>query len=75
MRNQSDQCQKADHDGPWPKPDGYILLAWQKSLFWGGVIVYAAMCMFGGGLPVEALFIGPAMMLAGVIMMSKTRQL
>jgi hypothetical protein len=50
-----------------------ILRTWPKCLVMGGAVLYAAGCLNIERLPVEALFVGPGMMLAGIGMMAAKR--
>jgi hypothetical protein len=44
---------------------------WPRTLVASGLILFALACMAGERLPVESLFVGPGMMLAGVIMIAR----
>ena len=47
---------------------------WPRTLVASGLILFALACMAGESLPVESIFVGPGMMLAGVIMIARDRR-
>jgi hypothetical protein len=47
---------------------------WPRILVASGLILFALACMAGESLPVESVFVGPGIMLAGVIMIARNRR-
>ena len=47
---------------------------WPRILVASGLFLFALACVAGESLPVESLFVGPGMMLAGVIMIARQRR-
>jgi hypothetical protein len=41
---------------------------WPVVLMWGGMLLFWVACLYSEWLPVETLFIGPAMAAAGIVM-------
>ncbi len=46
---------------------------WPSILIVGGLVLYAAACIGGDALPFEAVFVGPVVMLSGLILRAKRR--
>jgi len=42
-----------------------------ESLIWTGMALFALACIGGEELPIEAVFVGPALMLIGVILIER----
>jgi hypothetical protein len=46
----------------------WALEQWPRLLLYAGWVLFGAACLESARLPVEALFVGPAMMVAGAVM-------
>jgi hypothetical protein len=51
-----------------------VMEYWPRTLVASGLILFALACFAGESLPVESIFVGPGMMLAGVIMIARDRR-
>jgi hypothetical protein len=51
----------------------WVLKRWPYLFVWAGVLLFWLACINSEHLPVEALFVGPALMLAGVIMIERDK--
>jgi hypothetical protein len=51
-----------------------MLRLWPRCLVLSGAVLYAAGCLNSERLPVEALFVGPGIMFAGVVMIAGSRR-
>ena len=49
--------------------DTWLLEGWPKFLIYAGLALFWLACMASSRLPVETVFIGPGVMLAGVLML------
>jgi hypothetical protein len=49
-------------------PAEWILDRWPELLVWSGLVLFWAACIWSERLPLEALLVGPALMVAGVIL-------
>ena len=52
----------------------WVVEYWPRILVACGLILFALACMAGDSLPVESVFVGPGLMLAGVIMIARGRR-
>jgi hypothetical protein len=56
------------------RPELWVTEYWPRILVASGLILFALACMAGESLPVESIFVGPGLMLAGVIMIARGRR-
>ena len=47
---------------------------WPMALIWAGLLLFWLACVYSEHLPEEALFVGPAMAIAGVVMREYNRR-
>ena len=52
----------------------WVLERWPQFIFWTGLLSFASACLNSERLPVEAVFVGPLLMLAGVVMMHRNKR-
>jgi hypothetical protein len=54
--------------------ESWTVYQWPKLLLHAGWLVFGIACLNSAGLPVEALFVGPGMMAAGVAMIERNKR-
>ncbi len=52
----------------------WILYRWPHFFIWSGLLLFWSACIDSQNLPLEALFVGPVLMLAGVIMINRNQR-
>jgi hypothetical protein len=52
----------------------WILKHWPRVIIWVGTALFWLACIYAESLPVEFLFVGPGLMLAGVVMMKRNER-
>jgi hypothetical protein len=57
-----------------PRFENWVLRQWPRLLLHTGWVLFGIACLNSARLPVEALFVGPAMMIAGVAMIERNKR-
>ena len=57
-----------------PRFENWFVHQWPKLLLHAGWMVFGIACLDSARLPVEALYVGPAMMVAGVAMIERNKR-
>ncbi len=61
-------------EGEEQAPRLWILQRWTHIMLWTGLLLFWLACIDSADLPLEAVFVGPTLMLAGVIMMQRNKR-
>jgi hypothetical protein len=51
----------------------FIIERWPHIIIWTGLMLFWAACIESAHLPIEAVFVGPVLMLAGAVMLKRSR--
>ncbi len=51
-----------------PSREDWVVRAWPKLLIMGGLAIFWASCLWSAILPPETFYVGPTLMLAGVVL-------
>jgi hypothetical protein len=70
----SKASQSGEGEEQAPRMWRWILKRWPYLFVWSGVFLFWLACINSERLPVEALCVGPALMLAGVIMIERNKR-
>jgi hypothetical protein len=57
-----------------PRFENWLVHQWPRLLLHAGWMVFGIACLDSARLPVEALYVGPAMMVAGVAMIERNKR-
>jgi hypothetical protein len=57
-----------------PKFENWTVYQWPRLLLYAGWVLFGIACLDSARLPVEALFVGPAMMVAAVAMIERNKR-
>jgi hypothetical protein len=52
----------------------WILPRWPHIILWTGLLLFWFACIDSANLPLEAVFVGPVLMLAGIIMIQRSKR-
>jgi len=66
---------EASHSGGHtPSLWRWIIKRWPHFFVWTGVLLFWLACINSAHLPIEAMFVGPVLMLAGVVMIERDKR-
>lgn len=52
----------------------WIIERWPYIIFWTGLLLFWSACINLAHLPLEAVFVGPILMLSGVVMIKRNKR-
>jgi hypothetical protein len=57
-----------------PRLWSWVMNSWPHVIFRAGLLLFCLACIYSEDLPIEAVFVGPGLMLSGLIMIERNKR-